>query len=79
MVGAQREAINALLTYPPEKAAAEILDGVRDRRARVLIAASAKVPDLLARLLPVSHMRLIQRLSAAAVRRGAARTRSGTP
>jgi short-subunit dehydrogenase len=70
LVGAQRESINALLTYPPEKAAAEILDGVQNRRARVLIAASAKVPDLLARLMPVSHMRLIQRLSAAAARRG---------
>ncbi|HET6530106.1 MAG TPA: SDR family NAD(P)-dependent oxidoreductase [Actinoplanes sp.] len=79
MIGPQREAITALLTYPPEKAAAEILDGVQRRRARVLIAASAKVPDLLARLLPVSHMRLIQRLSAAAARRGAARSGSGSP
>lgn len=73
MVGTQREAFDALLTYPPEKAAAEILDGVRRRKARVLIAASAKVPDLLARLMPVSHMKVIQRLTAAATRGAAAR------
>jgi short-subunit dehydrogenase len=73
MVGTQRDAIDALLTYPPEKAAAEILDGVRRRKARVLIAASAKVPDLLARLMPVSHMKVIQRLTAAATRSAAAR------
>ena len=73
MVGTQREAFDALLTYPPEKAAAEILDGVRRRKARVLIAASAKVPDLLARLMPVSHMKVIQRLTAAATRGASAR------
>ncbi|MEV4639763.1 SDR family oxidoreductase [Actinoplanes sp. NPDC049548] len=61
----------AMLTYPPEKAAEEILEGVRRRRGRVLIAASAKVPDLLARLMPVSHMRLLNRLTAAVARRGA--------
>jgi short-subunit dehydrogenase len=59
----------ALLTYPPEKAAREILDAVERRRGRVLIAASAKLPDLLARLLPVSHLRVIGRLTAAATRR----------
>ena len=65
----------ALLTYPPEKAAREILDGVQRRRARVLIAASAKLPDLLARLLPVSHMRVIGGLTAAAGRRARATVR----
>ena len=64
MIDPQRAAISSLLTYPPEKAAAEILDGVARRRALVLIATSAKVPDLLARLMPVSHMRVIQRLIA---------------
>jgi short-subunit dehydrogenase len=62
----------ALLTYPPEKAAERILDGVARRRPRVLIAASAKVPELLARLAPVSHMRLIGALTAAAARRSVA-------
>lgn len=67
----------ALLTYPPEKAAAEILDAVERRRGRVLIAASAKLPDLLARLMPVSHLRVIGRLTAAAGRR--ARFRAHSP
>ena len=48
-----RGRIAALLSYPPEKAARQILDGVARRKARVLIAASAKVPDVLARLMPV--------------------------
>jgi short-subunit dehydrogenase len=64
LIDPQRAAISSLLTYPPEKAAAEILDGVARRRARVLIATSAKVPDLLARLMPVAHMKVIQRLIA---------------
>jgi short-subunit dehydrogenase len=65
----QQRIFAALLTYPPEKAARDILDGVERRRGRVLIAASAKLPDVLARLLPVSHMRVIGRLTAAAGRR----------
>jgi short-subunit dehydrogenase len=52
-------AFERLLSYPPEKAAADILNGVRRRKARVLIAASAKIPDLLARLLPSGHMAVI--------------------
>lgn len=71
MVTGRRRSIDALLSYPASKAAAEILTAVERRRARVLIAASAKVPDLLARLLPVSHMKLVDRLSAAAARRSA--------
>ncbi|QGK70511.1 SDR family NAD(P)-dependent oxidoreductase [Allosaccharopolyspora coralli] len=59
LVDGQKKAFTKLLTYPPQKAAEQILDGVERRRARVLIAASAKIPDLLARLLPVSHQRLI--------------------
>jgi short-subunit dehydrogenase len=65
----QQRIFAALLTYPPEKAAREILDGVRRRRARVLIAASARIPDLLARLMPVGHQRVITRLTAVTGRR----------
>jgi short-subunit dehydrogenase len=68
-VEAHQRVFAALLTYPPEKAAAEIIDGIQRRRARVLIAATAKLPDLLARLLPVSHLSLINRLTAVAGRR----------
>ncbi|HUN31385.1 MAG TPA: SDR family oxidoreductase [Trebonia sp.] len=41
-----------LLTYPPEKAAAEIADAIERRRPRLLIATSARVPDLIARITP---------------------------
>jgi short-subunit dehydrogenase len=68
MIGTHQRLFAALLTYPPEKAAAEILEGVRRRKARVLIAASAKVPDVLARLMPVAHLKVIQRLTATAAR-----------
>ena len=52
-----------LLTYPAERAAAEILVGVERRRARVLIAPSATVLDLTARAFPVGHTRLLRRLA----------------
>jgi short-subunit dehydrogenase len=67
----------SLLTYPPTKAAQEILDGVHRRKARVLIAASARIPDVLARLAPVSHMRLLGALTSALARRASTR-RGGT-
>lgn len=63
-----QQAFDRLLTHPPEKAAAEILDAVRRRRARLLIAASAKVPDVLARLFPVAHARVLARLVAVVMR-----------
>jgi short-subunit dehydrogenase len=53
-----------LLTYPPERAAADILRAVERRKARLLIAASAKVPDVIARMFPVGHMTAIARLLA---------------
>ena len=67
-----RELFAKLLSYPPEKAAGEILDAVTRRKARLLIAANAKVPDLLARLLPVGHAKVMAALTAA----GAARSRA---
>ena len=67
-----RKLFAKLLSYPPEKAAGEILDAVTRRKARLLIAANAKVPDLLARLLPVGHAKVMAALTAA----GAARSRA---
>lgn len=55
-------AFQKLLSYPPEQAAADILKGVEKRRGRVLIAASAKIPDVLARLFPVGHMNILAKL-----------------
>ncbi|GAA2895024.1 SDR family NAD(P)-dependent oxidoreductase [Pseudonocardia halophobica] len=67
---AQHQAAFAkLLSYPPEKAAAEILDGVEKRRTRVLIASSAKVPDVLARVLPGSYGPVLEKLTALLARR----------
>jgi short-subunit dehydrogenase len=60
-IGPNRERFAKLLSYPPSKAAAEILDGVARRKARVLIANSARVPDLLARMFPVGHQSVLRR------------------
>jgi short-subunit dehydrogenase len=64
-----RRFVDSLLTYPPEKAARQILDAVVKRKARLLIASSAKVPDLLARVLPVGHQRLVRAATTASVAR----------
>ncbi|GAA4945043.1 SDR family NAD(P)-dependent oxidoreductase [Actinoplanes utahensis] len=61
----------ALLSYPPDKAAEQILRAVAKRKARLLIAASAKAPDLLARLLPVGHARIVRAFTVATASRGA--------
>jgi short-subunit dehydrogenase len=58
----------AVLSYPAEKAASEILDAVKRRRARVLITPSARIGDVLARVLPASNARLMQLLTTAAAR-----------
>jgi short-subunit dehydrogenase len=58
-----------LLTYPADRAAAEILAGVERRRARVLITGPARVLDLVARLLPVGHQRLLTGLALGTRRR----------
>ena len=60
-----------LLTYPAERAATDILEAVEHRRVRLLIARSATVSDLVARLLPVGHARALGWL----MRRGRRRRR----
>jgi hypothetical protein len=54
-----REQFAALLTIDPAHAAEIIVDGIERRRGRVLIGWSAKIPDLLARLLPVSYGKIL--------------------
>ena len=66
----------ALLSYPPDKAAEQILRAVAKRKARLLIATSAKAPDLLARLLPVGHARIVRAFTGATASRGARPARS---
>jgi len=53
-------AFEGLLSYPPERAAAEILGAVERRRGRLLIAPSAVLPDVLARLFPASYWPVLQ-------------------
>lgn len=61
-----------LLTYPADKAAAEIIQGVHKRRGRVLIASSAVVSDLVARAFPEHYGAILNQLVRAirASRRG---------
>lgn len=50
-----------LLTYPADKAALRILDGVEKRKGRVLIAASAHTVDILARVFPSAYYAVMRR------------------
>jgi short-subunit dehydrogenase len=56
-----KEEFAKLLRMPPERAAAQIVAAVERRRPRLLIGWSAKVPDLVVRLLPGSYWRLVER------------------
>ena len=59
-----RKQFATLLTMPPETAAAQIVAAIERRRPRLLIGWSAKVPDVLVRLMPGSYWRLIARRAA---------------
>ena len=56
-----RKQFTKLLTMPPEKAAALIVEAIEKRRPRLLIGWSAKVPDVLVRLMPGTYWKLIAR------------------
>jgi short-subunit dehydrogenase len=56
-----RKQFAKLLTMPPEDAAAQIVAAIEKRRPRLLIGWSAKVPDVLVRLLPGTYWKLIAR------------------
>jgi short-subunit dehydrogenase len=57
-----------LLRIPPERAAEKILRGVERRRGRVLIGASAAVPDVVERLVPGLLPQLLGRAAVRAAR-----------
>jgi short-subunit dehydrogenase len=59
-----RKQFAKLLTMPPETAAAQIMAAIEKRRPRLLIGWSARVPDVLVRLLPGSYWKLIARRAA---------------
>jgi short-subunit dehydrogenase len=56
-----RKQFAKLLRMPPEAAAAQIVAAIEKRRPRLLIGASATVPDVLVRLMPGSYWKLIAR------------------
>ncbi|GAA2029302.1 SDR family NAD(P)-dependent oxidoreductase [Catenulispora yoronensis] len=62
-------AFNKVLTYPADRAAGQIIEGVRRRRGRVLIAMSARIPDVLARLFPTTYWEQFERLNPRSGRR----------
>ena len=61
-----RKQFARLLRMPPEQAAAQIVAAIEQRRPRLLIGWSAKVPDVLVRLMPGSYWRLVARRAAPA-------------
>ncbi len=67
---AGKRAFARLLTMDPAVAAEQILTAVRRRRPRQLVGWSAVVPDLLVRLAPGSHGRVLAGLTALTGRRG---------
>jgi len=62
-------AFNKVLTYPADRAAGRIVEGVRQRRGRGLIAMSARIPDVLARLFPATYWDQFVRLNSRAGRK----------
>ena len=54
-IASGRAAFDRALRIPPERAAELILRAVERRKARLLIGASARLPDLASRLAPVGH------------------------
>jgi short-subunit dehydrogenase len=61
-----RKQFDKLLTMPPETAAEMIVEAIEKRRPRLLIGWSARVPDVLVRLMPGTYWRLIARRAAPA-------------
>ena len=57
---AGKAAIARVLTYPPERAAGEIVAAIEGRRPRLLIAMSARVPDVIARVAPGRYQALLK-------------------
>jgi len=66
---AGRADFSRLLSFPPERAADLILTAVQKRRPRLLIASSARFPDLLARLTPGRYPAVLAAAQRALARR----------
>jgi short-subunit dehydrogenase len=59
---AGRDWVASRLTYPPERAAAEILAAVQRRRPRVLITQTAHLMDVIARLAPAGQAAALEHI-----------------
>jgi len=68
-MAARMAEFDKVLTLPPADAAAAILRAVERRKPRVLVGRDALVIDTLARLLPVTHRRLLSGAARLAARR----------
>ena len=66
-----------MLRIPPERAAELVLRAVERRKARLLIGASARIPDLAARLAPVGHALAFRPILARAVLRSSSGDSAG--
>ncbi len=75
-VAAAREAYARNLNYPVEDAARDIVRAIRHRKPRLLIAFSAKLPEVVVRLFPVNNLRVLARLRPARTRNAALVVRS---
>ena len=64
-----RKQFAKLLSMPPEEAAEQIMAAIEKRRPRLLIGWSAKVPDVLVRLMPGTYWKLITRRAARAAQK----------
>lgn len=73
-----RADFDRLLTFPADRAAELMLEAVGNRTPRLLIGLSAKLPDVVARVAPLSFGTLQRRLAALSRLPGALRRGSGT-
>lgn len=62
-IARQRAATKRLLRMPPEQAADIVLKGVARRRARILVGTDARIAAALERLMPVSHVQVLEWLT----------------
>jgi hypothetical protein len=68
-----------MLRIPPERAAELVMRAVERRKARLLIGASARIPDLAARIAPVGHSLVFRPILARAVLRSSSGAEADTP
>lgn len=61
-VALHRAQMQKLLRLPPDKAATQIIQAIKQDRHRVIVGKDAKIVSVLERLMPVSYWRVIEKL-----------------